>query len=45
METTVQWDNEIYTDHDANIAALEAEIAASKALLASLSNDEENDIF
>lgn len=44
METTV-YDTEVYIDHDAAIAALEADIAASKAMLASLSSDEENDIF
>lgn len=45
MEREANVELEVYCDHDAMIEAIEADIAASKAMLASLSNDEDQDIF
>lgn len=40
METQI-WDDEVSTDNDVSIALLEAEIAREKALLSSLSREED----
>lgn len=43
MENQI-WDDEVSTDNDADIARLEAEIANEKAMLSSLSDDDD-DLF
>lgn len=45
METQVYWDNEVVAYNDEQIELLEAQIASEKALLQSLSREDEDDLF
>lgn len=45
MDTETTWGNDVMTDNDERIAKLEAEIIESKALLSSLSNEDESDLL